>query len=1105
MSAALGFILGRAGSGKTEELFNRIAELKRADDPGPIFVIVPEQESFETEKRLSGMLGGGLFGVTVTSWSGLSRKVLDSLGDRRAFLSPQGRVMLVRRCADEKQKELSVFKRSAAHAGFPAEMDGLIKRFKRCGLGSEDLLHAADKLETGAPLRDKLSDIALIFSDLERRCLDRYIDSEDMMNELLARMDESPLVGSHVFIDGGSVLHEQAFPIFSALLTRAASVTAALDLDPYSRDRGLFFPEARVFERLCDIASAQGVPYTVKELGPRRRPGSPAILHLERELFAYPQEVFSGEPTGLSISVSSGRTDEVTDAAEGILKAVREGCRYRDIAVIVSDTAAYSPIVAHVFTAYGIPYFADWKRSLASRPIPRLILSALKAAESGFGIDHVRELIKSSFFDIDRADAERFENFIIAKGFFGSRLAEPFTGDDEAFEPVRQSLMTPLLRFREGLRGGDCESRIRAIHSFMEELGLYERQRALCADLHERGLFREEEENAQVVNTVLEVLDQLYVIMGGETVGLKKFISVVAEGFASYEVGVIPTTCDQVLVGSVDRTRSREVKRLWVLGMSDGLFPKPRKDDGVIDDGDLRTLRSIGLDVWQSTGALSERDLLTVYSALSKATESITFSYPASAAGGAESGSALPCRLIGSIRELFPSIRTVDGSISAGVRSNEEAAFASLGRRIRRMLDTGEPDGEASLLFAYFSKSPEYREPTRKLVAECFGQEEIAPFGEELSRRLYGGRLYGSASRLEDFNKCPFLHFAKFGLCAQPRKERSMRATDKGTFRHAALEAYVRYVTENELSWNDIDDNKTFEILREIIPPIMADEKNGALYDTARQRAELADMIESIKFTCCALTRHIARGSFRPTGCEVSFGRADSPFPPIVIRTPGGAEFRISGIIDRIDTFEGSNGAMSRIIDYKSHGKEFKFGHLDAGLQLQLPLYAAAIDSARTVGMYYMPVMDVPPVSTETGEAEKQMTEELLKEFRLNGLSLNSEEVVLATEEFDKSSTVIKVKRGRDGTLSGTGLVDSDEYRLVVETAKRRAAAALERILEGDAAISPYMNAVSKRDTACNYCDYKDVCRFDPELSKDGWRKIYPKSADSFFGREKRS
>ena len=81
MSAALEFIYGRAGSGKTCAIFSRIKDLRQGSDGSQSILIVPDQETFETERQLSEYLGGGLFGVSVTSWGDLSRRVLDGLGE----------------------------------------------------------------------------------------------------------------------------------------------------------------------------------------------------------------------------------------------------------------------------------------------------------------------------------------------------------------------------------------------------------------------------------------------------------------------------------------------------------------------------------------------------------------------------------------------------------------------------------------------------------------------------------------------------------------------------------------------------------------------------------------------------------------------------------------------------------------------------------------------------------------------------------------------------------------------------------------------------------------------------------------------------------------
>lgn len=1098
MSARLEFIIGRAGSGKTEELYSRIAEVKAAGEGRECFVIVPEQATFETEKRLSERLSGGLFGITVTSWKDIARRTLDHVGEKRAFLSKEGRIMLVRRAVDKVAKDLTVFKRSAEHRGFPVECDTLIAKFKRCSFTAEDVSKAAESFYDEEPIKAKLTDIATIFGELEARLANRYLDAEDMMRELVARMGESPLNGSHIFIDGGDTVHEYVYPVFRALLDNAASVTAAMTLDVSSRDSELFKEDAYIFERLRASAEECGADYTVTGLPGRKRPGTDALRHLERELFAPRPAPFKEEPQGLSVYVASGRLDEVSEAAERILAASNR-MSFGDMAVIVSDMAGYAPIIHRVFPTCGIPYFADVSRNLVTHPAARLILSALSAAESGFEMRSVIETVKTGYFDITPDEAELFENCLLRTGISGRRLNEPFAEEDAELEPVRLRIMTPLNAFKDALSDKDCESRTRAIYAFMEELDVFGKQRELCAKLHEEGRFREENENAQVVGTILEVLDQLYVIMGCETVGMKRFINVVREGFEAYGIGMIPSTCDQVLVGSYDRTRSREVKLLIVLGMNDGLFPKPHKDEGVIDDGDLRLLKARGFELWRSSESLAAGDAAAIYQAFSKATEEIVFSYPVNITGaGRMDKPAAPCRIVSSIKKAFPLIPVVDGVFNDRDSSNEELAFLSLSHRLRAMTDSGVSDPGAAELISWFRNRREYRPMLDAIADGLLKRKCAAPLGRELASRLYGRLMYGSSSRLETFNGCPFKHFMQYGLQAKEREERLEKTTDLGLFYHEALETYVKYVMEKGLDWAEIDDEKTFEILREIMPSIMYRKGGHLLFDTARQRAKLSNVVETVKYTCCAVTRQIQRGSFRPEGCEVSFGKQDSIFPPLKIEA-GGAVFYISGVIDRIDR----SGDMSRIIDYKSYDKGFEYSALMSGLQLQLPLYAAAIDSADTVGMYYMPIKDIGPELDESGEIRKELTDELMKNFMLRGMMLNDARVLAATEELGVSPTVVSMKVGKDGTVTGTGLVSADEFGYAVEYAKRKAADTLSTILEGDISISPArLRAHGKAYLHCGICPFSDVCLFDPELDPEGIREVFPVKAEEFFNRE---
>ncbi len=1098
---AVELLIGRAGSGKTHAVYNGIASAR--EQGKRCFLIVADQATFEVESTLSKRLGDGLFDCEVLSWESLAAKVLADVGERRSFLSAQGRIMLTRRAVDAVQKDLTIFAPSAHRDGFAGECDSMIMRFKRCGIAPEDLAAAAKRLpDTAEWLRAKLHDFSLIYADVMRRMQSRYIDSGDMLNVLAERIDGSRLVGASVFVDCGNSLNEQSYRIIEKLLHVCSDVTLTVTVDPspHCRDFAVFARNQRALARISDMVQASDMEVKLTALSPIEGVRAPACAILERELFAHPSAVCDTTPDGIAMFIAADRRTEVIELAERIRRAVSRGLRYRDISVAVSDLDAYAPMIARIFRGYGIPYYTDAKRPVAAHPLAGLILSALTAVEHGFDAESVIAVLKTGYADIPQDAAERFENHILAWGVRYDEFTRPFERGEPSpdVEEARRVLMEPLMRLRTAVRDADAAERAAAVFNYISDMGVYEKQRELCAALHAEGEFLLEEENAQMYGAVIELLDQVNVILGDERVGLHRFIAVLREGLAAAEVGTIPATVDSVLIGDVGRIRTHACRELFVLGMNDGLFPVRHEDDSVIDDRDLAELRSLGMTVWDTSAMQAESDLLDIYSAFAMPAERITLSYPVSV----DSATAVPCVLWERVLRLFPNITVCDRVTEHPVSGDPDIALGELAADLRHMVDTDSPADNDASLYSWFNADAAYRDELALLSAALFESNSPAPLGRALARKLYGNSSSGSVSRLETFNACPFRHYVQYGLAAQQRREYREQATDLGTFYHAALDAYIRYVADNGFDWAKLSDERVLDILRTIVPPIMAEHNRGVMLSTARLRAAAAGMLDTVRATAVAITHQIACGSFRPFGSEVRFGFNDAVLPPLRLELPDGTAYHVRGVIDRIDV-AASPEPVCRIVDYKTGDKRFNYTELAAGLQMQLPLYAAAlaavdaVGASTVVGMYYMHIHD-PERDSEPDPAE-YITPELMREFRLRGLTLANESLVAAADAFERDSLVLHVRRTADGTLSGSGLVSDSELERVIEHARSTAADTLAAIYDGHAEIRPYR--ISKDLHGCRYCDFADVCRFDPNAGS-AYRNVPAVSRDGFLGRK---
>src|SRR5699024_3560512 len=125
-----------------------------------------------------------------------------------------------------------------------------------------------------------------------------------------------------------------------------------------------------------------------------------------------------------------------------------------------------------------------------------------------------------------------------------------------------------------------------AIYQFLCDLGIPDLIEERIEDLKKAGTLALANEYGQIWNIVMEVLDQTVEAKGEESMGIEKFRNIMSIGFSEHKIGLIPPSLDQVLVGSVERSRSHEIKALFILGVNDGVFPALPGEEGILSDSD---------------------------------------------------------------------------------------------------------------------------------------------------------------------------------------------------------------------------------------------------------------------------------------------------------------------------------------------------------------------------------------------------------------------------------------------------------------------------------------------------------------------------------------
>ncbi|HWR22383.1 MAG TPA: PD-(D/E)XK nuclease family protein [Feifaniaceae bacterium] len=1079
MPAQVRFLLGRAGSGKTHFIKGELAalgrELKRA------ILLVPEQFTFETERALAAELGG-LLGIQVLSFGRLSERV--AAADAREHLSAQGRRMIVRRAVHKEYSNLTVFSAVARRAGFAAHMDALFTKCRQFLITPDMLQAAAEALPAGDALSGKLRDIAILYRATQEYLDEHYLDSEGAQRAMIGRIPSSMLRGADVYIDGFELLTEQLYEILQSLMLAANSLTITLCLDPekHAPDAALFAPERAAYERLSALAYSIGCVVKTVELPAYPWNRHPELIHLEKFLYVYTAKPYEGKLEAVSLLGAVDRASEVEALSDAVTEAARSGIRYRDMAVIASDLNAYADLVTRAFARRNIPLFMDARRSMQGHPSVELMLSAARAATGGFPRAELLRILKTDLAGVTFDGAEAFENYALRRGLLGGKaFLSPFPPEEEAAECARRTLIEPLLRLKAGMENKKAGEKTRALYGYLTDLHVERQLLENVERLRLENRFDLMEEHAQVWDVLMQLFEQLYAILGEADMGRQEYIEVLTEALSAYQVGVIPATADQVLFGDLNRTRSREVRALFLLGCNEGLLPAPRMDEEIIDDGELNALSQMGLAPWGGTAYRAQLDRLSIYRALSCASERLWFGFSYSD-GKRE---LLSASLIDRVRELFPNC--VEQSTAAqALPQSPQSGFLQLLQNLKAA------DPLHAALRAYFAEDSFYF--ARLSQAEAFAREPTVPpsFGAPLARKLYGKRVFSTVSRLETFRTCPFQHFAQYGLKALPRREYKEKKSDIGSFSHMALEAFVREA-QRRYDWGSITREDCEALLDEILPDCLSRYQDGMLVATPRARALSSFYIAAVRETAWALSESFKKGGFRPVGLELRFG-PDEALPPVTVPLPDGGELLLSGAIDRVDAAEQNGERLVRVVDYKTGDRSFSYESIADGLKLQLPVYLAAAikaENASPAGAFYQPVLD--PAADEGGE------DKLQKKMRLIGVLRRDEEILSATERALSgiSEVVEGLQRKADASVrEHARLLSAEEMQKLLSFAVKRTGEIAAELISGRVAAAPVKMGKS---TACAYCDYKSVCRFDARLPNCRVRDIKKCGKQEFF------
>lgn len=1112
---------GREHLDKEHFLFERIGAGLRQDHK--ILLLVPDQFTLQAERNAFAHLGmDGLMDLEVLSQSRLGLRVLaETGGSKRTHIDKYGRHILLAKILSDEKDHLEAFRGMGSKASFLEMVNNLISEMKQFNTSPDDLLDIMADVESTSILHRKLIDIEKIYRKYEELIEGKYTDTEDYLDLFASKIKESRLIrDSEIWIDGFDYFTPKTFKIIEQLMISALDVSIVMtsqNVLSKTRDEGLFDLTRSLISKLKALSHQHGIRWEEIPIddscripvGQRSDEKSPALVHLERELYSYPNKTAE---TGQSITLCRAANfySEAETAAAKIVRLVRdEGLRYRDIVVICNDMDARASVVKRVFADYGIAAFLDKKRDILHHPFVEFVSTLIDVAARGWQYEDIFRLLKTNLTSITPEDYEDLENYVIKYRIKGNRWSADFKYGKEIegeeflakVNKTREQAYEFIAAFEEAFnRCVTVRERTYIIYEFLrDQARIPEKAEELIEYLVSENQYEYAEETSQIWSVILHIFDQLVELIGEEELSGEEYGSILKAGLEAVEIGLLPPTIDQVIVGTMQRTRIGNIKALLVVGANDGLLPASASPESLLSEDEKTTLHHKGVEICKIDDLRAMEEKLAIYKTLSKPTKYLWMSYSASDIEGKESKQSV---LFDKIRKLFTDLEVEKDILNEEEPMQKIEASGStlkhMTEAFRNTLD-GEPlKDEWKAAFEWYRAYPE---PRLKAVTDgIFFTNKQEKIEKELTEKLYqkGGmsEFVLSPSRLEKFSRCPFSHLINYGIKPEERRIFEIAGREIGDVYHQCFMQLSEQLTVPGLELNDprspwmtITKEECRKKIDELIDQASEGYKEGVFTQGEEEKYRGIRMKRVCGDAAWALVEHVQRGRVQKVFFESEFGRSQNKqFPPIEIKLEDQTVY-IEGKIDRVDIL---NDAYVKIIDYKSGKERFDVEEAKAGWKLQLMLYLRAVMGAKEIlpgqgelkpaGVFYFEIAEPQIDATELTESEfrEKVEKEYKKSFKLDGVVLDNAEIIEGIAgEFSGYSDIIPVRKNKDGGYSGTSerkLLKEEEFSYLLGTMDSVISKLCGELAEGVIDIRPKK---VREETACKFCLYKSICNFD--------------------------
>ncbi len=1090
------FIYGRSPASKSKYLMEAIS--KDAELGKRSFLLVPEQFAVESERiALRTLPASAQLSLEILNFSRLYNRVCREYGGLEYnYITSPLRYCLMWEALREASPFLQTYGNISTNDPSVCEMMlSAIGEFKAACIKPSELEKAANKLSPELPLAQKMKDISTVYSVFDSLISQSFSDAADDISKLHLTLSEHDFFkGSNVYIDSFTSFTAAEYRVIEDIFASADNVTVTLSLS-YPNENDIYTESISDAEkRLVKCANKHSEPtYVCLEDDSTQ---DPAIKYLADSLWT-PMEIPERpqDDSSIYLNVCSSPYAEADAAARAVLSLLRKGYRCRDIVVIARDAEHYRGIIEPAFERADIPFYFSEKTDLSKTPIVKFILSALKIKLYNWRTEDVISHLKTGLYGFDPRSVDLFEQYVTTWQIRGSRFASgEFDMNPDGYvektsdraktilpaaNSIREKLVDFLTPFFDALESADgLGEKCRAVYDFLVSCNIEEHLAELSEKEGKLGNSRASDEYSRLFALTCDSLGELIEAFeenaDSNDIALSEFYTLLSMLFSNTDMGTIPTSADEVVIGSASMLRANTPRCALLLGLCEGVFPASVSDRGILSLSEKSLLAEIGIELSSKSEFASSDELMYVKRAVELPSECLYMSTYTTSSDGSKAMPSLPFI---KAQKLFENrVRHYDNRDLLELTPTFEGALTYI---------SDEPRTESEMaLYSYADKAGKLTQALTRPISDTRCKVDKSSV-----ETVFGKDLYLSQSKIDKFRNCHFNYYCQYALSLREEHISRFKANDIGSFVHYILEKLLcNIVGENGID-TDIPTKKLEDMAKAVVNDYVSKITPKGVDATARL-SHLFKKLYNLSLVLIAnIIEEFKHSSFRPEFFELSTNGKDGNPSSWELTLKDGRKVVFFGIIDRVDVFRKEDGEVYlRVIDYKTGSKEFSLEDVKEGLNIQMLLYLFTLINnkneefnqrlgkcnALPAGVIYLS-SNIPMIELSSYEAADSVMEKAGNELSRSGLLINDEEILKAMNSDLSPKFLAGIKKKKTtGELSGRSLATLEKFEELQATIETTISDIAHEMISGNADANP---TADKKNSPCVYCAMKPVCR----------------------------